>query len=73
MNFKAEWKREHFFCDCGWAAHGLTIEQDPDDGFVEIYITNSRWDLSLWQRIKAALTLIRGKDHVMSSIILDFY
>jgi len=63
-------KKKHFNCDCHWAAHGITFETDEGD-YLDIYISNSRQDLSVWQRVKAAWGIIVGSDHALSEVTLD--
>jgi hypothetical protein len=65
-------KAAHFGCDCGWPEHGLSLHID-DGGFLSVYVVNSRHDLSLWQRLKSALRIIKGEDHALSEVILNRY
>lgn len=61
----------HFPCDCGdWHYLQVSVDEfDPDWRFLEVTdtFTARRWR----DRIKAAFTVLRGKTHYHSGVVLD--
>lgn len=65
---------KHFRCDCNWPFHNLYVGALFDDDLylpsISVHIVHSPAERNLWQRIKAAGNLLRGREHVMSEIII---
>jgi hypothetical protein len=71
----SEKKRRRVDCACGDHNHSIVFDVDDEPGFsrvVYVSLTANRWEMSFWQRVKYALSVIRGNDeHVLSGIVLE--
>ena len=60
---------KHFSCDCGWAYHSLHVESDGVQLIVQV--VNAPTDINLWQRLKAAWSILLGREHILSEVYLN--
>lgn len=65
---------KHFRCDCDWAFHGLRIDPEPNGTgklpIITVTVVNASADRRLSKRIMGAWSVLRGREHVLSEVVI---
>ena len=61
---------ERFFCDCGTPYHAIDLTPDGEGNEMVLCVTLWHDPPTLWERVKGAWRVLRGKPHCFDEVYL---